>query len=115
MDCDILFMFEVVDSGNNIIVYTDNTVSEEGDARVYASIYNPDELEVTDTGEIAKMNLLPIEDPSDWEAVNEILVEMARAAAEYAADDGDSGSAEGHVSVPDDGEYNVINVHYPNE
>lgn len=77
MDCDVLFMFEAVDSGNNIIVYTDNTVSEEGETRVYASIYNPDELEVTDIGEIDKMNLLPVEDSSDWKAINEILVEMA--------------------------------------
>ncbi len=115
MDCDVLFMFEAVDSGNNIIAYTDNTVSEEGDTRVYASIYNPDELEVPDTGEIAKMNLLPIEDPNDWKAINEILVEMAQAAAEYAADESGSNVGDGHVATPEDGEYDVINVHYPND
>ena len=114
MDCDVLFMFEAVDSGNNIIVYTDNTVSEEGETRVYASIYNPDELEVTDIGEIDKMNLLPVEDSSDWKAINEILVEMAQA-AEYAADENGSNVGDGHVATPEDGEYDVINVHYPNE
>ena len=43
VECEVLFTFESDETGKNYMVYTDNTVDEEGNTKVYASIYNPDE------------------------------------------------------------------------
>ena len=45
IECETLFTFESDETGKNYIVYTDNTTDEEGNTKVYASIYNPDEDE----------------------------------------------------------------------
>lgn len=113
MDCDVLFMFEAVDSGNNLIVYTDNTQDEMGNIRVYASVYDPDELTITESGEIARLTLAPIEDQSDWSAINEILAEMAQMAADAEGDGGCIHDESCMVTPPENNEYDVINVHYP--
>jgi len=52
IECEVLFTFESDETKKNYIVYTDNTLDDEGNTKVYASIYNPDEEET---------KLLPIE------------------------------------------------------
>ena len=52
IECEVLFTFESDETKKNYIVYTDNTIDEEGNTKVYASIYNPDEDET---------KLMPIE------------------------------------------------------
>ena len=52
VECEVLFTFESDETKKNYMVYTDNTVDAEGNTKVYASIYNPDEDET---------KLLPIE------------------------------------------------------
>ena len=52
VECEVLFTFESDETKKNYIVYTDNTIDEEGNTKVYASIYNPDEDET---------KLIPIE------------------------------------------------------
>ena len=64
MQCEVLFTFESTETGKNYIVYTDNTVDENGETRVYASVYNPDEDEHT---------LLPIETDAEWAMIDDIL------------------------------------------
>lgn len=46
------------------MVYTDNTTDEEGNTKVYASIFDPEQ----DNPE-----LLPIETEEEWQLINSIL------------------------------------------
>jgi len=62
--CEVLFTFDSEETKKNYIVYTDNTTDEEGNVRVYASIYNP-ESETTE--------LKPIETEREWKIVETIL------------------------------------------
>ena len=71
VECEVLFTFESEDTGKNYIVYTDNTLDEDGNTKVYASIYNPDEQET---------KLLPIETDKEWKIIETILEELQNAA-----------------------------------
>ncbi len=71
VECEVLFTFEREGTGKNYIVYTDNTLDEEGNTKVYASIYNPHEAET---------NLLPIETDEEWTIIETILGELQTAA-----------------------------------
>lgn len=64
IECEVLFTFESNETGKNYMVYTDNTEDEEGNIKVYASIYNPEEKEP---------KLEPIETDKEWEIVETIL------------------------------------------
>lgn len=63
---EILFTYEDESKGSkrNFIAYTDNTLDEEGNTRVYASIFNPEE---------ENPELIPITDDEDWELIEGIL------------------------------------------
>ena len=67
VECEVLFTFESEETKKNYIVYTDNTVDEEGNTKVYASIYNPDQDET---------KLLPIETDKEWKIIETILDEL---------------------------------------
>ncbi len=67
VECEVLFTFESDETKKNYIVYTDNTLDEEGNTKVYASIYNPQEEET---------NLLPIETDKEWKIIETILEEL---------------------------------------
>ena len=67
VDCEVLFTFESDETKKNYIVYTDNTLDEEGNTKVYASIYNPDEDET---------KLIPIETDKEWKIIETILEEL---------------------------------------
>lgn len=67
IECEVLFTFESEETGKNYIVYTDNTVDENGDTKVYASIYEPDSDET---------KLLPIESEKEWRIIEVILEEL---------------------------------------
>ena len=67
VDCEVLFTFESDETKKNYIVYTDNTVDDEGNTKVYASIYNPEEEET---------KLLPIETEKEWKIIETILDEL---------------------------------------
>jgi len=67
VECEVLFTFESEETKKNYIVYTDNTIDEEGNTKVYASIYNPDEDET---------KLLPIETDKEWKIIETILEEL---------------------------------------
>ena len=41
--CEVLFTYEDEKTKKNYMAYTDNTLDEEGNTKVYASIYNPEE------------------------------------------------------------------------
>ena len=67
IECEVLFTFESDETKKNYIVYTDNTIDEEGNTKVYASIYNPDQDET---------KLLPIETDKEWKIIETILEEL---------------------------------------
>jgi len=76
IECETLFMFESPETGRNYIVYTDNSVDEEGNTRVYASIYNPEDLKTIESEDLASLELIPIETDKEWEIIGTILEEM---------------------------------------
>lgn len=65
--CEALFTFESEETGRSYIVYTDNSVDEDGNTRVFASIYNPDSDE---------QRLMPIETEKEWKTIEIILEEL---------------------------------------
>lgn len=85
VECEVLFTFESDETKKNYIVYTDNTLDEEGNTKVYASIYNPDEDET---------KLLPIETEKEWKIIETILDELQNEIQEGNAGDDAAASAE---------------------
>ncbi len=61
---DILFTFENEEETEKYVVYTDNSLDEEGKVRVFASKYNP---------EINENGLVAIETDEEWKAIGELL------------------------------------------
>ena len=74
VECEVLFTFESDETKKNYIVYTDNTLDEEGNTKVYASIYNPDQDET---------KLLPIETEKEWKIIETILEELQNETANH--------------------------------
>jgi uncharacterized protein YrzB (UPF0473 family) len=69
VECEVLFTFESDETKKNYIVYTDNTTDEEGNTKVYASIYTPDQEET---------KLEPIETDKEWKIIETILEELQK-------------------------------------
>ena len=78
VECEVLFTFESDETGKNYMVYTDNTVDEEGNTKVYASIYNPDEEDQT---------LQPLETDKEWAIIETILNELQEEAKKEGTDE----------------------------
>lgn len=76
IECDTLFMFDSPETKKSYIVYTDNSIDEEGNTKVYASIYDPKELKVNEDEEFVSLNLTPIETEKEWKIIETILEEM---------------------------------------
>ena len=67
VECEVLFTFESEETKKNYIVYTDNTTDEEGNIKVYASIFNPEEENPT---------LFPIESDKEWKIIETIFEQL---------------------------------------
>ncbi|MCL1859406.1 MAG: DUF1292 domain-containing protein [Oscillospiraceae bacterium] len=67
VECEVLFTFESPKTKKNYIIYTDNTLDDDGNTKVFASGYNPDADET---------ELLPIETDEEWETIENILEEL---------------------------------------
>lgn len=76
--CDILFTFDWPESGKSYIVYTDNSRDEDGNVQVFASIYNPRELEGLDEPTGDGPRLIPIETEQEWRLVESILDDLSK-------------------------------------
>ncbi|MFV0249538.1 MAG: DUF1292 domain-containing protein [Bacilli bacterium] len=72
VECEVLFTFESEETNKNYMVYTDNTIDEDGNTKVYASIYDPDKDET---------KLEPIETEKEWQIIETILEEIQTEAA----------------------------------
>lgn len=75
VECEVLFTFDCEENGKSYIVYTDNTLDEDGSTKVYASVYNPDEDET---------KLLPVETEEEWDMIENLLTELTE---EFSGDD----------------------------
>lgn len=62
--CEVLFTFNSEETKKDYIVYTDNTTDDEGNVRVYASIFDPNK---------EKTELIPIETDREWKIIETIL------------------------------------------
>ena len=72
VECDVLFTFDSDETGKSYIVYTDNTRDENGQYKVFASVYDP-------TGE--SLTLQRVETDAEWEIIEHVrdtLVEQVR-------------------------------------
>lgn len=78
VECEVLFTFESEETNKNYIVYTDNTTDENGNVKVFASIYNPEEPE---------SDLIPIESDSEWKIIETILEEIQAEVKESASEE----------------------------
>lgn len=61
---EVLFTFESDETKKNYMVYTDNTKDENGNVRVYASVFKPD---------AEPLELLPVETEREWKIIETIL------------------------------------------
>ena len=62
--CEVLFTFDSEETNKIYIVYTDNTTDQDGNVRVYASIFDP---------KAENTELQPIESDREWKMVETIL------------------------------------------
>ncbi len=64
---DVVCIFESDETGKSYMIYTDNSVDEDGYARIFASVVNEE-------GE--ELRLSEIETEEEWEMVQKIIDEM---------------------------------------
>ena len=67
VECEILFICESEENGKNYIVYTDNSLDEEGNTKVYASTFDPNEEDPV---------LNPIETEEEFAHIEKMLAEL---------------------------------------
>ena len=78
IECEILFTFDSDETKKSYIVYTDNTLDEEGSTKVYASVYDP-------TGQ--NPALMPIETEKEWLVIENILSSVQQKVEEASQED----------------------------
>lgn len=64
LECSVLFTFDDERLKKSYIIYTDNTLDENGQVKVYANIYDPSGKDTT---------LSKIETEEEWENIENIL------------------------------------------
>lgn len=67
VEYEVLFTFDSEETQKSYMVYTDDTKDEDGNVRVYASVYTPGKEET---------ELLPIETDKEWKIIETILKEL---------------------------------------
>ena len=78
IECEILFTFDSDETKKSYIVYTDNTLDDEGSTKVYASVYDP-------TGQ--NPTLMPIETEKEWLVIENILSSVQQKVEEASQED----------------------------
>lgn len=64
---EVLFTFESDETNKNYMVYTDNSKDEEGNVRVFASVFVPD---------AEPLKLLPVKTEREWKIIETILTSI---------------------------------------
>lgn len=76
IECEMLFTFDSDETGKNYIIYTDNSLDEEGNTRVYASIFDPTKEQTV---------LEPIQTEKEWKIIETILESLQKREDERAS------------------------------
>ncbi len=69
LECDVLFTFDDEDTKKSYIVFTDNSLDEDGKVKVYANTYDP-EGKSDDLGEIKS--------EKEWQVLESLLAEIQK-------------------------------------
>lgn len=69
IECEVLFTFDSDETNKSYIAYTDNSLDEQGNVRVYASSYDK-------TSE--NKELSPIETDKEWAIIESIFSELQK-------------------------------------
>ena len=64
IECDVLFTFDSEETKKSYIIYTDNTLDELGNIKVYANTYDPN----NDNGSLGV-----IETDKEWSTIEQIF------------------------------------------
>jgi len=80
VNCEVLFTFDSDETKKSYIAYTDNTLDEVGNVKVYASIYDK-------TGE--SKELLPIETEKEWQIIENIFSKLQDKISEEDKEEGE--------------------------
>lgn len=72
--CEILFTYEDEQTNKHYIAYTDNSVDDEGNIKVFASLIDPDERNPI---------LHELENDSEWELIESILESLTNEEDDY--------------------------------
>ena len=67
LTCNVLFTFDSDEFKKSYIVFTDNTTDEEGNTKVYASVFNPN---------AEPLELLPVETEREWKVIETIITSI---------------------------------------
>ena len=67
---EIVLTFDDAETNKSYVVYTDNSLDEAGNAKVYAAIDN--------SKEAGKTSLLPIESDSEWKLIEYIIESLQK-------------------------------------
>lgn len=80
---EILFSFDDEERGHHYIAYTDNTMDEEGNTKVYASRFDPTKENPT---------LYPLESAEEWEKMEQLLASLSDAEDSEEPDSSENGN-----------------------
>ena len=69
VEYEVLLTFDSEETKKSYMIYTDNTLDEEGNTKVYASIYVPNE-------DLENTVLSPIETDKEWSMIEAIIEEI---------------------------------------
>lgn len=61
---ETILTFDLKETKKSYVIYTDNTIDEDGKLRLYASTYDPN---------IKNIELKPIESENEWEIIETII------------------------------------------
>lgn len=64
IECEVLLTFQGEETGKHYMVYTDNTIDEAGNTRVFAATFDPTKSEQT---------MYPIETEAEWKIIETVL------------------------------------------
>ena len=67
IEFEVLFTFESDETHKNYMVYTDNSTDDDGNVRVYASVFKPD---------AEPLELLPVETEREWKIIETIITSI---------------------------------------
>ncbi len=73
LECDVLFTFDSEETKKSYIIFTDNTLDEQENVKVYANTYDPED----ETGTLGT-----IETEKEWQIIENLLSSLQEKASE---------------------------------